>query len=537
MLCPNCGVQNSANSNFCNSCGGKLNVSAPAAQYIPVADLPDVSRSRLLAALKNVSPETFVINESNRGWAAVALTGALLGLGLVISQANGYKWQSDDLLTNLSIVIVCFAVGWISAAYLVKWARSDFKAFALLNPLYFLRFRFDHIEAMSLSSPDAWDAKHSSDSRGSYTGTRFYFRAEGRQHVLKIKAIRVANEIILALNRFPGLVSSLIQDQNSAILYSFDLLYEWRRREESFPRSIVRRPSGLRYVLKRLGPTLIAAVVGTMVFLLVIAPYNDSCDDELRWHTATTTATATAYRLYIASRPDGHHSTEAHVAISALYDRAAENYRTSSKLAGAEGIEAVIRILEYAKATGRYKIIVNFSGDNEIPDDIDARLRSRYGLPRLVPVLPSFTSSMNQAREARILGRISTSFGKIIPGDILQFGEGQATNRDCVFNVDYVIKASGELYYPEKQEHMSDDNRDWYTGISFTWNFNIVVPGTDASKFQLNLDSKPAQLFNVAYERSGSGGAEFSPVQAYGAMADSAFDDFGSNLLTELSVK
>jgi hypothetical protein len=135
------------------------------------------------------------------------------------------------------------------------------------------------------------------------------------------------------------------------------------------------------------------------------------------------------------------------------------------------------------------------------------------------------------------LRRISTSFGKIIPGDILQFDEGQATLRDCVFNVDYVIKASGELYYPEKQDHMSEDNRDWYTGISFTWNFNIVVPGMSATKFEFTLGSKPAQLFNVAYERSESNGAEFSPVQAYGAMADSAFDDFGSKLLTELSVK
>jgi hypothetical protein len=535
MFCARCGMQNSGDAKFCGSCGDRLNVSFSAAQDIPAADLPDVSRSRLLAALKRVPPETFVVNESRVGWAALTLIAAVLGLGFVLSQANRYKWQSDDRLTNLSVVIVCFAIGWISAAYLIRWARSEFKAYALLNALYFIRFRFDRIEVVSLSSAGVWDAKHFSDSRGAYTGTRFYFRAGGKQRILKVKSLRSANEIILALKRFPGLVTSLIQNKDSSALYALDLLYEWRRREETFPRAI-NSPSGIKYVLGRLGPTILAAFIGAMVFLFVIAPYNDSCDDELRWHTATTAATATAYRLYLATRPEGRHSSGAHAALDILYDKAAEQYKTSAGLEGSQGIEAVIRILEYAKATGRYKVFVNFSGDNEIPNDVDVRLRSISGFARLAPVLPSFTESMNRAREARILERISASFGKVIPGDVLQFTEGQATVRDPVFRVDYVIKASGALYYPEKQEHEPEANRDWYTGISFGWKFKIAVPETNASTFQFSLDSKPADLFNVAYERSGTAATEFSSGEVYGAMADSAFDNFGSKLLSELSV-
>jgi hypothetical protein len=537
MICSACQSENSENAKFCSSCGGSLPATLSPAQDIPVADLPDGSRSRLLAALKSGAPETFVINESKVGWAVVGLTGAVLGLGLVISQANGYKWQSDDRLSNLLLVIICFVIGWLAVRYLFRWIRVDFKATALINPLYFLRFRFDRIEAISLIGSNAWDAKHHSDSRGNYAGTTFYFRAAGRQHTLKIKAIRVANELILALNRFPALVANLIQNQNSTALYAFDLLYEWRRREESFPRAKVKRPTGLESLVRRVGPTLLVALVGTMTFFLIIVPYNDSCDDDLRWNTATTAATATAYRLYVATRPDGRHSSEANKAVDVLYDRAAANYRTSSGSVGSEGIEAVIKILEYAKATGHYKVAVNFSGVNDIPADIDAGLRSRYGLPRLVPVLPSFTASMNQAREDRILGRISTSFGKVIPGDILQFGAGRGSPRDPVFSVNYVIRDSGELYYPAKQEHIQEADRDWYTGISFAWKFNIVVPGPNTSTFQFSLDSQPARLFEVAYERSSTDAAEFSPVQAYGAMADSAFDDFGSKLLTELSVK
>lgn len=535
MFCPQCGAQNSGASNYCVRCGHKLNSSTVTAQDIRVGDLPEACRSRLLAALKNVPPETFVINESALGWAATGFITAILGVAFVVSQASGYKWQLDDLVTNVLVLATSFVVGWISASYLVKWLRSDFKAYTLLNPLYILRFRFGRIQAINLHSTDAWDIKHLSDTRGRYTGTRFYFRGNGKQNTLKIKSLKVANEIILALKRFPGLVSRLITDQDSSALYSFDLLYEWRRREESFPQPTVEPPTRLTHFFGRTGPILLPAGVAALVFFLLILPYNDSCDDELRWHTAETTATATAYRIYVASRPDGRHVSDAYSAISALYDRAAANYKEASASIGSQGTEAIIRILEYAKATGHYRVVVIFSGDNQIPDDIDARLRSLSGLTHLVPVLPSFTPSMNRAREARILERISASFGKVIPGDVLQFVASRSTPQDPVFNVDYTIKASGTLYYPGKEERLPEANRDWYTGISFLWNFNIVVPG-DTTQFAFSLDSRPADLFNVVYQSSDGSDQEFSPLEAYGAMADSAFDDFGSKLLSELSV-
>ena len=69
------------------------------------------------------------------------------------------------------------------------------------------------------------------------------------------------------------------------------------------------------------------------------------------------------------------------------------------------------------------------------------------------------------------------------------------------------------------------------------WNFDISVPDANASKFKFSLTSNPAEQFNVSYEQAGGSDAGFSPVQAYGAMADSAFDDFGSKLLAELSVR
>jgi hypothetical protein len=79
--------------------------------------------------------------------------------------------------------------------------------------------------------------------------------------------------------------------------------------------------------------------------------------------------------------------------IGKLYERAAATYRTASADSSSAGVEVVIRMLEYAKSTGNYKVFVTFQGDNKIPSDIEARLKRVAGVPKLVPILPSFTPS------------------------------------------------------------------------------------------------------------------------------------------------
>lgn len=537
MVCAHCGLDNSDASNFCTGCGRALKAAAPSSYTVLVSDLPDSCRVRLLAAIKSPPPETFVINESKRGWAIVVLVGSILGVLLVLSDANGYKWQQEDALTYLALTVTCFVVGLLSLRYLSKCVRAEFKAHSLINPLYFLRIRFDRIDVVSLLAPDAWQVTHRKDSRGNYAGSVFSFRGAGGALKLKVNFVSAANELISALNRFPSLIAGLFEGEDFDRLRAFDLLFEWRQREKSFPRGSPESTSRRKLFKGCLGAAAVAAVVAVAVFYLAISPFNDHRDDELRWGTAKTTSTATAYRLYVASRPNGTHVSDAMEAISGLYDRAAESYREAGGQTTSPGIEAVISILEYAKHTGRYKVIVRFKGDNEIPDDIDRRIESHYGLSKIVPVLPSFSSSMNEARQERILERISSSFGKVIPGDILQFTSGEANPKDPLFNITYVITASGTVYYPEKQERLPEASRDWYTGISFLWNFDISVPDANASKFQFSLASHPAEEFNVSYEEAVGSDTGFSPIQAYGAMADSAFDDFSSKLLAELSVR
>ena len=472
------------------------------------------------------------------GWTSLAFLAGILGFFVVWFQADNFKWKSDDKLTYMLLAMASAAVACTSVLYLVNWFRDDFKPRALINPLYFMRFRFGRIEAIPLTSAEVWDVRHLKDSHGVYSGSKFYFRSEtGKQLILKTNSIRIANDLVAALNRSPSYVDSLFQSRDNTTLYSFDLIYEWRLREKQFPRASPDAPRGLAFLSRKLGPAIVSASVGAALFFTAVVPYNDYRDDELRWAVAISASSANSYRLYLAARPYARHESQARAAIAVLYDRAVENYRSSSGFATSDGAEAVIRILEYAKNTDRYQVFVTFSGDNEIPPNIEQRIRLTMRLPQIVPIMPSFTPSMNQAREARILQRISNSFGRVIPGDILQFSVGNGSPQNVRFSVAYIVRASGGMYYPEKQEHLAVAGRDWYTGIEFDWRFFIFVPGGEASKFQLALKSEPAQLFNVAYTRTASEGTSLAPMEVYGSMADSAFDNFGSKLLSELSVR
>jgi hypothetical protein len=401
------------------------------------------------------------------------------------------------------------------------------------------------MDVIPLLATQNWDVKHGWNARGIYTGTKFVFTAEGSRQILRVKSLGVANELVRALKTWPAYLSDLIRQEDLATLYDLDLLCDWRIREEKFPRRVLKRSIWSHQLLPRIGGASIAFGLSALFFLIVISQYNNRCDDELRWRVARANPTATSFRIYVAARPDGLHVAEAQDEVARLYGKAAEDFRRYSGNDSPEGTESVIKMLEFARQSGRYTVFVSFSGTDEIPPNIEEQLRARHGLPKIAPVKPSFSSSMNEARETRILAQITDAFGKVIPGDILRFVAGSGASQDIQFGVAYVIKPSGGLYYPTDQEHLQEASRNWYTGVSFDWNFQIAVPNIATSTFAFPLQSEPAQLFNVAYqtvsgrEASNSIWSTQGPDagEVYSAMADSAFKDFGDKLLKKLSLK
>jgi hypothetical protein len=347
---------------------------------IRTSELPEISQTRILAALKKPPQGTFVISDSKLKWAYLGLIASLLGIWGLIAEADSYKWQADERLGYLLLATTCFVAGQHAVMYLISWFRAKFKPQVLINPLYFLRFRFRRIEAIAFTGQKVWSVEHLKDSKGAYVGTRFHFRpATGAEKILKVTSVRTANDLIEALNSFPDYVSGLVQNQDRNTLYFYDLLYEWRLQTGNRSQVQGSEVAGLAFVLRKLGPSLAAALLGILAFFVAVVPYNDYRDDEIRWESAKSSASASGYRLYVASRPDGRHLSDARAAIAALYVRATDRYRSASGGASSQGVEVVIKMLEYARSSGRYKVFVSFRANNEIPGDVEARLRKATG--------------------------------------------------------------------------------------------------------------------------------------------------------------
>lgn len=501
-------------------------------------DLPDVTKARLQAALSNPPAGTFVISESRQKWAWTGLAISVLGIWSLIQAADQYKWHSSEEIPLLAFSIVTIAIASYSLNYLVSWSKSEFKPSALVNPLYFIRFRSNTVEVIPFTGKKIWTFRHLKDANGRYGGTKFYFQPEfGPRRILKVVSARAAGDLIAAMEYFAEYVTQLVEIQDRNTLYFYDLLFEWRLLDEKFPRGPHNEPTGFAFLRRKFTPFLIATLIAIMTFVFGLTPYNDFRDDELRWVNAKSVMNVSGYRVYIASRPDGRHVAEAHSGIDALYEQAATRYRDSADDPTSQGVDIVVKMLEYAKRTEKYQVFVSFEADNQIPNDIESRIQSVTGLRRIVPILPSFTREMDRGRETRILQKISESFGERIPGDILQFSMGEGRSDQLRFVVRYLIRATGEIYYPVSQEKLNISTRDWYTGIGFDWGFLVAVPDANSSHYQFAVKSQPAQLFHVAYSRNSSEQNSLEPTIVYSAMADSAFENFGSNLLVELAVK
>lgn len=500
---------------------------------IAVSDLPDVSKNRLLRAITQSPADTFVFHKSRSTWAAVGLVFAVLSVGLSMSAANGFRWNQDERTGIFLLILASLLVGSFSCTYLAALHRSALKDVTLVNPLYLLRVRPGHIDVYHLLSTKDFKATHGYNQQGQYTGTTLAFVFEDGQETLKITSLPHAKEFLSALQRFPNQVADVLRRGDSDAMYQLDLLYEWRMRENQYPRTGANKGRSIarKYAL----PATIGTVLATGLFYGADRA-NDYYDDEKRWHDAAGKNTATAYRVYLAARPSGRHYVDTQSAIARLYERAASDYQAITGFEESPGVEAVIAMLTYAQRTGRYKVYVKFEDDTQIPSDIESRLRRLWGVSNIVPVQPSFTPSANSTRQAGITQRITTTFGQVIPGDILQFSPGQGTSRDVNFQVFYTVKASGHLYYPESQKHLPMARRDLYTGISFDWFFEVYVPGLEAELFQFSLTSEPADLFRVAYTRYSTEDRSLSAGQVYDAMADSAFDNFAARLFSEVSL-
>jgi hypothetical protein len=503
-----------------------------------VKDLPEITKRRLRKTLEATGGDIFVFRHSKRGWATVGLVATAVWIWLALVLAEDYRWNTEEKYWVLAVCVAAFPIGSLGLLYWVRWIRSEFQDLTLINPLYLLRLRFHEIGAHVLLQAKDFKSHHSVGSRGEYLHTTFKFVFEDGIETLKVKDAKVAQELLTALARFAEQVPAWFRQGESTSLYSADVLYEFRQQEKEL--SAAGPPAKVRNLRRVIAPAaglLVGILVGS-VFFYSVDRVNDYHDDERRWTSASSAGTAAAFRLYKAQRPNGRHAVDANVRLNILYQKAVSDYRDAAGLETSQGIEAVIKMLDYARRTGKYNVAVSFYGTNEIPADIERQLSSRYGVTHLIPIHPHFTSQANQERESEVVQRISSAFRQIIPADILQFTKSEAADGEIGFFVSYTIQASGALYYSVKEGQIPVGRRNWYTGITFGWTFQIVVPGEDSYPLEFSLTSEPANEIQFSYSAPSSGLPTQPPPNAvYKAMANSAFDDLTAKVLRELSVE
>jgi hypothetical protein len=288
--------------------------------------------------------------------------------------------------------------------------------------------------------------------------------------------------------------------------------------------------------------TLLLAAVGTSCgygAFQYADRLNDRADDELRWNLAKEATNASEVRKYLAARPEGAHRTEAQSRIDQFYADARKSYLASADQENTAGVEAVLRMMEYAQRSGHYVVAVKFYSQNNISPTLESDLSRKYNVTTLVPLGTSFSDGANVRRQASVLHKTAETFQRVIPGDILDFEMTEGEPDEMQLEIEYSVSDNESLYYPVSQENRPEYQRNFYAGIAYEWNMTIRIPGHEPTT--VAFSSRPASLFRVAYQRVSSssyaGGAEPNATEVYSAMADSAFADFGDKLLARLSVR
>lgn len=583
VFCVHCATENDHEGKFCLSCGRALvrhvsknrthnatttssshigTDSAPESSPQPVAEkrkesepeekptipggerivfriskLPTITKQRIAHALAEESPNAIVLRV-RAGQSAIVLVSAAAGATVIgiMAYTQQYRWNAIQTRAVFIVLALAFVAGALGVLRLIRDNRTQFRNAILINPFYVICVNPRELAAYplsSLKSPDLRDAKSYLPSSMALTltfedGTISYTPSTPLQR----------KQLINALNGFRCYREEM-SGRDTGSIYQHDLLHEARALARRYGRKRNLRGFAMNIEWAVTATALLAAVGCG----LLADHMNDNADDEIRWASATSANTASAFRVYLVSRPYGAHRAEAGTEIDRIYRDSGVRYQTQAG-ESSPGVEAVIAVLEYARATGRYNVAVTFEGTNQIPDGLEGQLQREYGIGDIAPAAWSFQDVFNKGRESKILQRIQTSFGKVIPGDVLAFDTGQPEAGDVQFAVSYLVKPTGSVYYPVSEEHLPDAKRHFYVGIGYNWHFDIRIPDRDAL-YQLKFASTPASLFQVAYQRVSKNALDVgtqdpnpvNPAEVYDAMAESAFEDFSSKLLSEVALK
>ena len=485
----------------------------PNADTLDCSRLPPDVLTRLRSRLHTPSEECFVVERPTflpmLWWPAVG--GVLVAWS--IWATNGYRWvQGEKFLYSLLAVGGATMVIW-GVGQLIAWGSATVRPGIFLTPLYMVRTGLNDVYFRWLWGFDDFNAVHNHEN-GAYKNSTFTLTYGSASETFLVRGRREAEQLIEFLRTWELRVREAIGRSDYAQLTSLDDLLGVTRAHVGTAPKWFRTRRGVPFLAAALGWAFVAPAL-----LIGLNAYHD---DRLSWNAATEVRTASGYRLYLGSHPQGRWRGEAQTALAGLYEAADSRYAQAlSDDHDAEAVAAFRSLLHSARITGEFEVPVQFRRENALPVDLEARLARASGFSGILMIGDAFTESRMQAREARILEQLRSAIRTVIPEDVLQLRASSNASPRMV--VSYTVAASGDLYYKTSQEALPESKRPFYPGIQFGWTCDIKAPNSGEDLYRFSLDSAPAMQFSAADD-------------VYDGMADSAFEDFRNALIKRLGL-
>ena len=256
----------------------------------------------------------------------------------------------------------------------------------------------------------------------------------------------------------------------------------------------------------------------TCVAVVPARQMQDWYDDTRQWNEARAIGEARSFRGYLQRRPGGRYAELARQRLRNVYTEASEKFQRSVNVSESDrgALDAALGMLRHASRTGAYKVGVYFERRNDIPPNVEAFLRERFGVSNVAPIGDSFSEPNMRAREEAIVEHIRNAFGKVISSDVLAFEMNPSSLPPLWFVVKYQVRAGKAIYYNTKEKDTPDADRSYYPGVFFDWTIQIC-PGDLEKRYMFTLSSNPADHIQV----DTSGNSSASAI--YLAMSRSAF--------------
>jgi hypothetical protein len=494
--------------------------------------LPKPTQERLLSLIKNKT-DNLVFETSNSLHSYVQIPLAIAWFGILFYLANDYLW-SDFQLILFSVISLFAAVLLVYNLYkVVRSISSPTKNCLIITPHHVIDIQFNDVSYWNMDQLNAVSGTSIYQS-GIYTSKQIDLSLVNGAKFFSVKNNEKADEIIDKIFEYKKLFLEATARIDNNYLNSTNDFIELRNQtlQSAKPASKV-----LNYAI-----TGVASVILSAGLMSGAMSVNNYYDDLKSWNDVESGSRASSYRTYLQTHPNGRWLASADQKLQTLYEEAEQKYLTKlNKGFDLKAVEAVTQAIRYAKETKNYKVKLVFERSNQIPTDIVETLKKEFEVKRILAIGNAFTDENMNKRERDIFSRIANAFSIVIPDDILEFTN--ECNGECItFLVKYIVD-SDNIYYDLRQKKLADNDRTWYPGVWFDWNFDIKTPNNPKTyDFQLTSDPASEITYDSNFDGENIDKEEFAKLLdkdkniIYDSMAISAFDDFEKNLVYRLGI-